>query len=118
MYGDVRREDVRMTWQTREARVPRCRPCRSRHTWLTMLYGLGWMAWAWACASGLLIASDGLVLVGLPLILVGIAMLVVLGKLSSRGVPPGKQRAVGGFPPIRELTAQGWRFGAEPPGVS
>lgn len=118
MYGNVRYEGFRTTWQTRVVQVPRCRDCRSRHARQTVLWSLGWVAWPVAGFFGLGMLGAGNVLLGLPLLLVGVVVLGVQVNLGSQGVPRRQRRTIPEFAPIRELSAQGWRFGAKPPGVS
>jgi hypothetical protein len=110
MYGEVQRDYGRVRWKNLTINVPRCVMCKDRRSWRNG---------AVAAGLAILIAATVLSLFGGdPLVGLFFAGAVLVASIVA-GVTGGPfRRAVREFPPIQERRAQGWMFGAKPPGVN
>ncbi|GAA4509303.1 hypothetical protein GCM10023191_070350 [Actinoallomurus oryzae] len=110
MYGDVQRGYGRVRWKNLTINVPRCAMCKNHRFWRNGAVAAGL---AILIAAGFVTFAGGHSLTGLFLF----GMVFVTSVVA--GVTGGPfRRAVRDFPPVQERRAQGWMFGAKPPGVN
>lgn len=125
MYGDVAREwvpgylaanQVRTTWRTVSARVPRCVSCREGHArrrhrarYRGIAVGLLFLA------IGIGLCIGGEAGFGSLVIIAAVVGLAVVAAKHGRELPARELRGLRGFEPIRQLLAEGWAWGERPP---
>ena len=118
MYGNVRYGGSKVYFQKTNVPVPRCKRCKSAHSWSRNSKILGGVLGPVIGFTGCTMTVDTydfgsfFFLLAIP---IGIGIGYAAGRLP-KGIDPEKCKK--DFPAVRKWQSEGWAVGEQPPGVS